>query len=1142
IATLNGAVTTLTVTAGTLNLNGNITATTTLANGGTVSVGANVLSVAGYSGGGVIQVNGGTLTSTAGAGITVATLTVTTGATINGGGTELTITNSVTGNLTLTGNVRLNGVTIGTLSNSGTLTLNGNVTSGALTNTGTIAVGGNTLSFTTYSGAGTVTTTSGVITASGAGGTIATLTVTTGATINGGGTGLVITNAVGGDLKLTGAVTLNGTSIGTLSNTGTLTLNGNITASGAVSNTGTIAVGGNTLTVGNLNGTVNGGSGSIMDSGAFTVTTFNCGTGLVTLSGAITLTAYTFYNLTITNTVTLLGGGTVNTSSLTCSGTLNATGGENVNATGNVSFAGGIYSKGTGTFSFSGSVAQTLTSGGQNLGIVQVSTATPGLKLLDSLTTDTLTIMAAGSMDINGKVLTASFVNQGTLYREGTAGEAAPIYNAAGTVVYQGGGGNIQTYGGAPGTPDYFNLQIAATGTIAVTANLAVAQDLTITSGTLQANAFTITISRNFNHAGGTFAFGTSTIVFVSAVVSQVLGNNTFYNLTVTTAGKEIDFGAGALQTFASGGTFTAKTAHPLGTEARILLHSTIPWPGIAAPAIPPADSRQWQLLMSTGSSVDLDWIDVDMSFAQVPVVPDDTTISHPDWVYNWRLIIPVLKSWTLDTNHNGKIDEIGVQVANSIPLNDNFGDIQVTVTGYTVTGYSTGSVANDDTFYILLKENNVLDTAVTPTWTITSNTTLKGQFATSRLVSSSSSETPIDTASPVVAYTLGMVGSNQLFVHFSEEVYHAGGTALQTGDFSFYKGASLDPTLASTAISDLGSGQTLLTLGRSLTADDVLLPVMMSVSATVQDGSTTPNVITIPVAPGGHRISDIGLGLPGSGLFEPVFAKDQTIRPATPGIGYINVFDGTKWLQTKQMLTVEGNISALSAVSYPPSGSTSLLYDIDVSKTLETASGLWLPGFTDDTTQTGGFSGLVPTDKSGDADARTVAELSPAPSNIRLRDFHLFSSADAKSKDGAVVNFFFSIPQGSSSLITASVPNPGSDSSWYLHVVPWAFTLHDIQAQRAGVSILNNVIDPDKGDTTTLQYILGTAGQVTVIVFDLSGSIVNVLVRGSMAAGEYETTWDGTNRGGRKVARGIYFIRIVAPGIDETRKVLVFR
>ena len=61
-------------------------------------------------------------------------------------------------------------------------------------------------------------------------------------------------------------------------------------------------------------------------------------------------------------------------------------------------------------------------------------------------------------------------------------------------------------------------------------------------------------------------------------------------------------------------------------------------------------------------------------------------------------------------------------------------------------------------------------------------------------------------------------------------------------------------------------------------------------------------------------------------------------------------------------------------------------------------------------------------------------------------------------------------------------------------------------------------------------------------MVFDLSGSIVNVLVRGTQAAGEYETLWNGTNRPARRWRAASYFVRIVGPDIDEIRKVLVVR
>ncbi|MEJ2663899.1 MAG: FlgD immunoglobulin-like domain containing protein, partial [Spirochaetia bacterium] len=101
---------------------------------------------------------------------------------------------------------------------------------------------------------------------------------------------------------------------------------------------------------------------------------------------------------------------------------------------------------------------------------------------------------------------------------------------------------------------------------------------------------------------------------------------------------------------------------------------------------------------------------------------------------------------------------------------------------------------------------------------------------------------------------------------------------------------------------------------------------------------------------------------------------------------------------------------------------------------------------------------------------------------------------------------------------------------------------LADVVPQKGGVAIVSNVINPGAGQHTRLLYRLKKPGYVTIQVFTLSGDIVAVLARGNQSAGEHDVSWDGRNSGGRIVAKGIYFIRIVAPGIDETRKVLVVK
>jgi flagellar hook assembly protein FlgD len=88
----------------------------------------------------------------------------------------------------------------------------------------------------------------------------------------------------------------------------------------------------------------------------------------------------------------------------------------------------------------------------------------------------------------------------------------------------------------------------------------------------------------------------------------------------------------------------------------------------------------------------------------------------------------------------------------------------------------------------------------------------------------------------------------------------------------------------------------------------------------------------------------------------------------------------------------------------------------------------------------------------------------------------------------------------------------------------------------------LNNVINPSNGESTYVQYQLTKGGQVTVQVFTMDGTMVDVLYRGYRDAGEYRAAWKGTNRSGRAVARGMYFIRVVGPDIDEIRKVMVVK
>ena len=102
-----------------------------------------------------------------------------------------------------------------------------------------------------------------------------------------------------------------------------------------------------------------------------------------------------------------------------------------------------------------------------------------------------------------------------------------------------------------------------------------------------------------------------------------------------------------------------------------------------------------------------------------------------------------------------------------------------------------------------------------------------------------------------------------------------------------------------------------------------------------------------------------------------------------------------------------------------------------------------------------------------------------------------------------------------------------------------WSFRLNKISLQRGGVTILNNVINLTNNEKTVLKVNMASQGKLKVIVMTLDGNIIKYLENTNSTSGEHTYTWDGTNLNGKKVARGLYFIRVIGDDFDETRKVM---
>jgi hypothetical protein len=287
------------------------------------------------------------------------------------------------------------------------------------------------------------------------------------------------------------------------------------------------------------------------------------------------------------------------------------------------------------------------------------------------------------------------------------------------------------------------------------------------------------------------------------------------------------------------------------------------------------------------------------------------------------------------------------------------------------------------------------------------------------------------------------------------------------------------------------------------------------------------------------HRISDVLImEKPGSAIdpslsMWPVYAKDISGVMGTK-LGTAQFFDGSEKIWRKE-ISVEA-ISDDTITEYSLSANPELLFSINIPSEYHAQGdyyrnpGLWLP---------------------------KRLNLTPMPFNqsivkaiTQAKDNHWWWKIpeDDLTQNG-LLEFVFSFPLPNFSpskgpLYGVRLASTAGiiPENWYHKLENFKFGVQSIAYQRSGATIVNNVINPLLGEETVLNYILTSGGQVTIQVFALDGTLIKNLYRGSREAGEWAAVWNGKNNGGNPVARGMYFIRIVAPDIDEIRKVMVVK
>ena len=75
--------------------------------------------------------------------------------------------------------------------------------------------------------------------------------------------------------------------------------------------------------------------------------------------------------------------------------------------------------------------------------------------------------------------------------------------------------------------------------------------------------------------------------------------------------------------------------------------------------------------------------------------------------------------------------------------------------------------------------------------------------------------------------------------------------------------------------------------------------------------------------------------------------------------------------------------------------------------------------------------------------------------------------------------------------------------------------------------------------ERATIRFALSRPGRVEIRVYDVRGRTIAPLFEGALPGGFHTTTWDGRDRAGRRVAAGVYFLRMDTENRAWARKIL---
>ena len=88
----------------------------------------------------------------------------------------------------------------------------------------------------------------------------------------------------------------------------------------------------------------------------------------------------------------------------------------------------------------------------------------------------------------------------------------------------------------------------------------------------------------------------------------------------------------------------------------------------------------------------------------------------------------------------------------------------------------------------------------------------------------------------------------------------------------------------------------------------------------------------------------------------------------------------------------------------------------------------------------------------------------------------------------------------------------------------------------------LSNAYPNPFNPTTTIEFDIPKAENISLAIYDISGRKINEIVNGNYTPGKYSVVWDSKDMYGKEVSSGLYIYQFISSEKNISKKLILLR